>query len=223
MESYLLGRGSRGRERGWIVYLSLACAPPASWGSRSPGNGWCLSWPFCTWSLVCSDGRHLSLCCGLPLGPRLDWAGRGCKSPMEPGWWRWFMHLRHLPCNSERAVTRHFNEVANFLVTREVDRRGHHHLAYPRPLQGVGAKGNGATGPTSQTWERGGPGLPLGTPPPSHCASLCSPGSSPLWQLTPLSLNMLCGFSSPDLHSQCSCHPEHLSFPFNYPDSSFKA
>ena len=88
------------------------------------------------------------------------------------------MHLRHLPCNSEQAVTRHFNEIANFLVTQENDRHGHQHLACPRPHQGVGEEGNGTGGPTNQTWERGAAGLTLGTPAPqasllfdrcSHC------------------------------------------------------
>lgn len=113
----------------------------------------------------------------LSVDQQLDWAGLNCKSPMELGWWGWFMPLRHLPCNSEQAVTCHFNETANFLVTQEVDRHGHQRLACPRPHQGVCEEGNG-------TWvqltrrERGGTGLTVGTPAPqaslrfdscSHC------------------------------------------------------
>ena len=114
----------------------------------------------------------------LSVDQQLDWAELNYKSPMELGWWGWFTPLRHLPCNSEQAVTCHFNETANFLVTQEVDGHGHQHLACPRPRQGVCEEGNGTWGPTTQTWERGGTGLTLGTPAPpasllfdscSHC------------------------------------------------------
>ena len=63
------------------------------------------------------------------------------------------MRLRHLPCNSEQAVTCHLNETANFLVTQEVDRHGHQHLACPRPRQGVCEEENGTWGPANQTWD----------------------------------------------------------------------
>lgn len=42
------------------MHLSLAPVSPASWGSGRLGKGQGLSWPLCTWSLVCSDGGHLS-------------------------------------------------------------------------------------------------------------------------------------------------------------------